>query len=322
MRMLLKPSNRLLRTVLLALFPAAGSFRRSCFRSSCFFCFACFFCCLYSFYPAAGAEPGTEHENTNRVEAVVIHVDEYAVYAPNLIFYFDTRMDKRKIETLKRTANQLRNKKALITYCSSGDFNRNERLLLADIVSASEKTYREKEAKQPDDSQPKPASKLSEDKASLAQSVSSEPNEPARKAAASETGRNRETERFDPITREEISAFIRRLLYLNGRKDLAAVAAFYAERVDYYDRGIVGRDKVLQDLQYYFRNWAQIDTRMDGDVAMAGLEPQVRIAKFICSYSLKNEKKSIVGKSENIWTIQRINGELKLIDVKQKILGN
>ena len=88
--------------------------------------------------------------------------------------------------------------------------------------------------------------------------------------------------------------------------------------MDYYDRGIVSRDKVIQDLKYYFRNWAEIDTRMDGDVAMAGFEPEVRIAKFISSFSVKNEKKSITGKSENIWTIQRINGELRLIDVKQK----
>ena len=91
--------------------------------------------------------------------------------------------------------------------------------------------------------------------------------------------------------------------------------------MDYYDRGIVSRDKVIQDLKYYFRNWTEIDTRLDGDVVMAGFEPEVRIVKFISSFSVKNEKKSIAGKTENIWTIQRINGELRLIDVKQKILA-
>jgi hypothetical protein len=60
---------------------------------------------------------------------------------------------------------------------------------------------------------------------------------------------------------------------------------------------------------------------MDGDVVMTGFEPDVRIVKFISSFSVKNEKKSITGKTENIWTIQRINDELRLIDVKGKILG-
>jgi hypothetical protein len=53
---------------------------------------------------------------------------------------------------------------------------------------------------------------------------------------------------------------------------------------------------------------------------MAGFDPGVRIVKFISSFSVKNEKKSIAGKTENIWKIQRINGELRLIDVKEKVL--
>ena len=59
---------------------------------------------------------------------------------------------------------------------------------------------------------------------------------------------------------------------------------------------------------------------MDGDVVMTGFEPEVRIVKFISYFSVKNEKKSIAGKTENIWKIQRINGELRLIDIKQKIV--
>jgi hypothetical protein len=169
------------------------------------------------------------------------------------------------------------------------------------------------------DAQGKLTRKLSEEKVSPTEIV---PAEPAPEhAAPQEVKQSLKTGQSDPITRDEVSAFVRRLLYLNGRKDLAAVAPFYADKVDYYDRGIVSRDKVIQDLKYYFRNWAEIDTRLDGDVVMAGFEPQVRIVKFISSFSVKNEKKAITGKTENIWRIQRINGELRLIDVKQKILG-
>ena len=91
------------------------------------------FLCQGGFCFAAGSEPAG---NTGQIEAEVIHVDEWAVYVPNLIFYFDTQMDKRKIETLKRVANQLRNKKALITYSSTGDLRKDKHILLSDIVSA------------------------------------------------------------------------------------------------------------------------------------------------------------------------------------------
>ncbi len=263
------------------------------------------FLCQGGFCFAAGSEPA---RNTGQIEAVVIQVDEWAVYAPNLVFYFDTQMDKRKIEILRKAADQLRNKKALIAYSSTGDPGKDKRILLLDIVPAGEKPNVEKpgrEAAKP------PGDPL----------VPAEPKGPPKQAALQAVNQSAKTGEPHPVTKEEVSAFVRRLLYLNGRKDLAAVAPFYADKVDYYDRGVVSRDKILEDLKYYFRNWADIDTRLDGDVVMAGFEPEVRIVKFICSFSVKNEKESMTGKTENIWTIQRINGELRLIDVKQKILG-
>ncbi|MGA3117800.1 MAG: hypothetical protein ABSF90_25625 [Syntrophobacteraceae bacterium] len=278
------------------------------------------FLCKGGFCLAAGSESAG---NAGQIEAVVIHVDEWAVYVPNLIFYFDTQMDSRKIETLKRVANQLRNKKALITYSSTGDPGKDKHILLSDIVSAGKKPNLEKlgreAAKPPGDAQENLTRKLSEEKVPPTEIVPAEPT--PKQAAPQELKQSLKTGQSDPITSEEISAFVHRLLYLNGRKDLAAVALFYADKVDYYDRGIVSRGKVIQDLKYYYRNWAEIDTRMDGDVVMTGFEPDVRIVKFISSFSVKNEKKSITGKTENIWTIQRINDELRLIDVKGKILG-
>ncbi len=264
---------------------------------------------------AAGSEPIA---GEGRIEAVVIHVDEYAVYAPNLVFYFDSQMDKRKIDSLKRAAEQLRNRKALITYSSSAD----KRLILSTIVSADEKSYPERPGQEvaiPGEVQRKPAGGVPDEESSTRDVVlPAEPKPQTGQTAAEKVQKSRQTGQTEPITKEEINSFVRRLLYLNGRKDLAGIAPFYADKVDYYDRGILSRDKVLQDLRYYFRNWREIDTRLDGDVLMTGFEPEVRIVKFICSYSVKNDRKSIAGKTENIWTIQRIDGELRLIDVKQK----
>ena len=114
---------------------------------------------------SAGSEPA---QNEGQIEAVVIHVDEWAVYVPNLIFYFDTQMDKRKIETLKKVARQLRNKKALISYSSTGDLSKDKHAVLSDIVPAGKKRNLEKPVlealKPPGDSQGEVVPKLSEEK--------------------------------------------------------------------------------------------------------------------------------------------------------------
>ena len=124
---------------------------------------------------AADSEPAS---NEDRIEAVVIHVDQYAVYVPNHVFYFDTLMDKRKIEALKKTANQLRNKKALITYSSIGNLREDKHATLSDIVPAEEKRNLEKPVheavKLSDDLQGKVIPKLSEEKVYATETVPSQ----------------------------------------------------------------------------------------------------------------------------------------------------
>ena len=115
--------------------------------------------------------------NEGRIEAVVIQVDDWAVYVPNQVFYFDTNMGKSKIETLKRMANRLRNRKALITYSSTGDLSKDKHAVLSDIVPAVEKRNLEKpvhEAIKPDESQGKVIPKLSEEKVYATETVPSQ----------------------------------------------------------------------------------------------------------------------------------------------------
>ena len=124
---------------------------------------------------SAGSEPA---QNEGQIEAVVIHVDEWAVYVPNLIFYFDTQMDKRKIETLKKVARQLRNKKALISYSSTEDLSKDKHAVLSDIVPAGKKRNLEKPVlealKPPGDSQGEVVPKLSEEKVHSTEMFSSQ----------------------------------------------------------------------------------------------------------------------------------------------------
>jgi hypothetical protein len=115
---------------------------------------------------AAGSEAAC---NEGRIEAVVINVDEWAVYVPNHVFYFDTNLGKSKTETLKRVAYQLRNRKALITYSATGDLSNDRHPMISDIVPAAEKWNPEKPVQEavrpPDDPRAKAIPKLSDEKA-------------------------------------------------------------------------------------------------------------------------------------------------------------
>jgi hypothetical protein len=273
---------------------------------------------------AAEAPKGRD---VRQVETTVIHVDQYAVYAPNVVFYFDTQMDKRKLASITKMADQLRNRKAVITYSSTGELGQDKHVLLVDITpvggerSSPEKTPRET-PKPTDDLQAKPAKNPPANEVlpkvnAPVEPDSSKPAVPQEKKQVQTAGPS------SPVTKDELTAFVRRIMELNEKKDAASIAPLYADKVDYYDRGVVSRDYVMKDLGYYFRNWEKITSRLEGDVVMIVLDqPEVRIAKFVSSFSVSNYKKSLTGRSENIWRVQRINGQLALIDVKQKLLGS
>jgi len=377
-----------------------------------------------------GAAEATPPSNMQQIEITVIHVDQYAVYAPNRVFYFDNRMDKRKITSMSRTADHLRNRKAMITFSSTGD--QDKHLYLVDIVPAGEKQLADRQAPPTrearetastqqdrtaraysDETASPPADVPAQSRDSAWQTAPREkaprrqememrtpsaapeertarvpansatappvndpgelrtpPRQPLPQERTQAPGSRVETrtpsaapeertartpvnsgaappvndpvevrtlpkqalppERTQPrgpelpqsITRQEITAFVRNILELNGKKDLSNVLPFYADKVDYYDRGVVTRDYIRRDLGYYFQNWDSISTDLDGDVVMIVLDqPEERTAKFISRFSVRNEKKAVAGRTENIWRIQRINGQLRLVGVKQRIIS-
>ncbi len=133
------------------------------------------------------------------------------------------------------------------------------------------------------------------------------------------------SEPSDPgaMTREEIAGMIRRILKYNEMKDLDSIMSFYADQVNYYERGLVNKDYIRKDMGYYFRNWDRINTALDGDVTLIVTDQHdMRIVKYYSVYYVENSKKAIRGKTENVWKIQKMNNGLKIVDIKQRIVSS
>jgi len=307
----------------------------------------------------------------NQIDITIIHVDKYGVYGPKLVFYWDTGMGKQKIDGLMKAAEQLRNKKATITYSASGELSKDKRPMLIDLVAVREepRLAGKEEHRFSTKEENKPAGKeetklrsreegrfVSEDTATIEepQDLNRAEKEPmhmpskeekrrAAKEGTADTPQSPMTslygEQKQPaypeqkfaqpsahpvaITKDEVLDFIQRLLRLNESKDLNSVLLGYADQVNYYDRGVVTKDYIKRDMGYYFRNWSAIASTMEGDLVMIVTDQQdVRTVKFVSRYAVENARKSITGRVENIWKIQKINNQLKILDQKQKILSS
>lgn len=262
------------------------------------------------------------------MDATVIRVDKFGVYVPNIVFYFDPEVSKQKNDALAAAAQKLTSKKATITYSATGELTKDKHPYLVDITpygevskqppvqsGLAEKTAKPSEGsydRKPPGTEP-PASGRQERASAGGPPPPAEAGKlPPVPPAADRTG---------SIRKEEIVKFIDRCMDATAAKDTNAVMSCYADKVDYYSRGTVNKDFIRKDKGYYFRNWEMIGSSIEGNVVLIVTDQQdVKIAKFITSFNVRNATKSVGGKAENIWTIQRINGDLKIVDEKQRIL--
>ncbi len=313
------------------------------------------------FFPGShcrAAEANTS-PSPEAMEIKILHVDKLAIYAPGLVIYWDAAMSKQKLAGLTSTAEKLRNKKALITYLTTEDDRKKKRLVLVDLAPAKEESHevarapavelRKPPAESPQVARERQPEPMGRDSATATREATTEaqpppsaipeaPIERPRLPAAVEpiperslrpsdselplAKLDRPTDTAQTITKDEVARFIEGCIGSVRRKDMDASMACYADRVDYYNRGMVNRDYIRRDKGYFFRNWDRVDSSLDGGLVFIVTDQHdVRIVKFISNYYVESSKKSLGGKAENIWTIQKTGNTLKIIDEKQKVLS-
>jgi hypothetical protein len=93
---------------------------------------------------------------------------------------------------------------------------------------------------------------------------------------------------------------------------------FFAERVQYYDGGVIGREKIRKDLQRYAARWPERRFWLDGDITP---EPQngnrVRVT-FPLRYELRNGGKHSSGKINKTLVLEAAGDDLQIISVNER----
>jgi hypothetical protein len=273
--------------------------------------------------PFAADAPPSRTES--KIEATIIHVDKYGVYAPNLVFYWDSAMNKQKIATLTGIAEQLRNKNAVITYATTSDITRDKRPVLVDIAAFKRETLPTGDsAPMREPSRPPPTGSdkgtsgpsKEEPKPENEETTIQKPRKEADSGQIKTLSTGSST-----ITRAEVTNFVHNCMDAAQSKDVERSLGCYGEQVDYYSKGIVNKDFIRKDKGYYFRNWDRISASIDGDIVLIVIDqPDLKIAKFNSRFHVENAKNKASGRAENIWKIQKMGNELKIVDEKQRII--
>ena len=142
---------------------------------------------------------------------------------------------------------------------------------------------------------------------------SAESTQPASGPPAAASAGEFSTERL----RDYVAAFV--LAGLD--KSVGAEAEFFADRVDYYDQGVMDREKIRQDLKRYDERWPERHFWVAGKVSV---EPQsekrVRVT-FPLGFKLRNGNKQSSGKVNKTLVVEPAGDDLQIVAVNEHKAG-
>jgi hypothetical protein len=270
-----------------------------------------------------------------QIDVTVLHVDKYGIYAPDIVFYWDTSLSKQKIAALTAAAQRLRNKRATLTYSAEGSPARDKFSKVLDIVPIQESTHTI-EAWTDSDGSAEPAASTEQMAGISSRPEGSGLNAPFPQrdlgASSNATGEDSGSAQDEkpageisaeslPILKRDVVMLVEHLLHLTSKKSLDSILYYYADSVSYYARGDVSRDYIRRDLGYYFRNWDRIRCAPEGEIQLLETSrPDVKVVRFLSSYTVENAQRSVSGTADNTWKVQRTRTGLKVVDQKQNVL--
>ncbi|HEV3410793.1 MAG TPA: peptidoglycan-binding domain-containing protein [Chthoniobacterales bacterium] len=93
---------------------------------------------------------------------------------------------------------------------------------------------------------------------------------------------------------------------------------FFADRVRYYNSGILDREKIRRDLERYNQRWPERRFWLDGEVKVAPQADSRINVTFPLRYELRNGSKRSSGKVMKTLTLEVVGEDLQIVGVNER----
>jgi hypothetical protein len=99
---------------------------------------------------------------------------------------------------------------------------------------------------------------------------------------------------------------------------VGAEAAFFADRVQYYDVGIKDRENIRKDLERYDARWPQREFRLAGDITVEPQNGNRARVTFPLQYELRNSAKHSSGKINKTLVLESSGEDFQIVAVSER----
>ena len=161
---------------------------------------------------------------------------------------------------------------------------------------------------------------LSPKKTQTAEEISGRPQSP-QNAPSSEFLSGQRTR---PVAmKPSLLAFVQAFIQSGASDRLDSIMQFYAQKVNYYDKGAVDGDFILSDLSDFRRRWPRREYQLlDTPIARAGPESNQFLVSYRVGYVLTDRRKETRGISNVTIQVQDDNGTYSVLAIQEIIEKN
>ena len=125
----------------------------------------------------------------------------------------------------------------------------------------------------------------------------------------------------DEFSTDRLRDYVAAFVLAGLDKNVGAEAEFFADRVEYYDQGVMEREKIREDLKRYDERWPERHFWVAGKI---NVEPQsenrVRVT-FPLGFKLRNGNKQSSGKMDKTLVLEPAGDDLQIVAVNERKAG-
>jgi peptidoglycan hydrolase-like protein with peptidoglycan-binding domain len=130
------------------------------------------------------------------------------------------------------------------------------------------------------------------------------------------------TERSTPnISTDRLRDYIGAFVLAGLDPHVGSETDFFAERVQYYDEGVIGREKIRKDLERYAARWPDRRFWMDGDISVEQQNGNRVRVTFPLRYDLRKAGKHSSGKINKTLVLEPAGEDFQIVAVNERKAG-
>jgi peptidoglycan hydrolase-like protein with peptidoglycan-binding domain len=124
--------------------------------------------------------------------------------------------------------------------------------------------------------------------------------------------------RTGDVSTERLRDYVAAFVLAGLDRNVGAEAEFFADRVEYYDQGIMDREKIREDLKRYDERWPERHFWIAGTI---NIEPQndnrARLT-FPLGFKLRNGNRTVTGKVDKTLVLEPAGDDLQIVAVNER----